>query len=273
MKKKKTRLLIGLLALCFSWFSCSKEDEPSQSQPTSQKEILRTDTLNYTDDEVETFTFTTDGVESEGLIYLPPSYPINTNLTAIYLLDFQEQDFTVVTDEFSQLINVVREQEDFEALVVCLKALNNTDATPQAFQDYAEVISDMSYHVDSNYTNNSSKTVVGRGSEGGVVLLMLLSEDPEANVFDNYIVTDSPSSFNNAVMDSIQNAAIPVNMLNKKLHFSFSSSNNQENCEALISSFNNAAYPWLDFETVYINGLFTEVYPDAFAAGLDFILE
>lgn len=271
--KNNLKILLGFLILTFSMESCSKGDEPNNPIITPFVEIERVDTFNYISDEVETFIFTTGGVSTEGLIYLPESYATNNNLPAIYLLDFQEQHFTVVTDEYAQLINAVRQNPTIDALVISLKALPNTDAIPPAFQDYCDVLKDMSYYIDSNYTNNSSKTLVARGSEGGVVLLTLLNEDPEANVFDNYIATDSPKSFNDVVIDINQNGTIPEDMPNKKLHFTFTSDNNQVNIIELLNSFEDAQYSWLTFEHGIASGEFSTAYPEVFAAGLEFVFE
>ena len=270
--KNEIKLLVGIIVLTIAIASCSKPDPNSGPiDPKPIAEIERVDTNTYVSDGVEAFTFIYNGVETEGLIYLPESYETNNNLPTIYLIDFQETHFTVATDEFAQLINAVREKPNFDALVVSLAALPQINAVPNL--DYADVFKDMSYHVDSIYTDNTSRTLVARGSEGGVVMLILLNEDPDANVFENYIATDSPGSFNDAVINLNQGVTIPSTMLNKKLHFSYSLSNNAENCEALINSFEEAEYPWLSFESVNFGGPFTEVYPFAFAAGLNFVFE
>lgn len=271
--KTKLKVLAATLIITINISSCSKDNEAVPLIPTLPIEVVRVDTFTYVNDEVETFTFITGGVETEGLIYLPEAYETNSELPAIYLLDFQEQHFTVVTDEFAQLINAAREMPNFDAVIVSLKALPAIDAHPATYQTACDVIKDMSFYVDSVYINNSSKTFVARGSEGGVVLLTLLNEDPEANVFDNYIATDSPASFNSAVTEIIESGTISKTMLDKKLHFSYSLSNNQEDCQALISSFEEMEYPWLTFESEDFNGEFPSVYPDVFAAGLEFVFE
>jgi hypothetical protein len=270
---RRMKLSVAILVITIAFGACFKKDENSEQITTSPVEIVRVDNNIYVNDGVETFTFFTDGVENEGLIYLPEDYESNSNLPAIYLLDYQEQDFAIATDEFAQLINAVREMPNFDALVVSLKGLPNTDAFPITYKDYSDVIKDMSYHVDSIYTDNASKTLVARGSEGGVVLLTLLNEDPENNVFENYIATDSPTSFNSNIIGLIEGGTIPPTMLNKKLHFSFSSSNNFESCNELINSFEEAQYPWLTFESKYYNGLYNGVYPAVFTDGLQFIFD
>ena len=272
--KKIIRCLLGILGITIIVTSCSKKEE--NSEPICcipAPEVLRVDTFTYLNAMVDTFTFVYNDIESEGLIYLPEGYESNGGLPAIYLIDFQEQHFDVVTDEYAQLIHAVREKPNFDALVVSLKALPSIDAYPSAYQDYSDVIKDMSYHVDSIYTDNTSKTLVARGSEGGVVLLTLLHEDPEENVFENYIATDSPTSFNSTITDMIESGTIPSTMLDKKLHFSYSESNNFDSCNELINSFEEAQYPWLTFQSMYYGGLYTSVYPDVFAAGLEFVFE
>lgn len=231
----KNIILLGLLTLIIAIASCSR-NETLIAPPSPANEVVRVDTFTYALDGIDTFTFVSNGVNIEGLIYLPEGYETNNDLPAIYLIDYQEQHFTVVTDEFAQLINAVREIPNFEALVVTLKILHNIDATPSAFQTYCDVFKDMASYVDSNYTENTSRTLIARGSEAGIVLMTFLNEDPEANVFNNYIATDSPSSFNSEIIELNQSGNVPENMPDKKLHVSYSSSNNSESCTALINS-------------------------------------
>lgn len=273
--KKKIKFSIGTLVIIIAFVSCSKKETPDPIITTPPSETVRVDSNIYISDGVETFTFFTDGVETEGLIYLPEAYETNNNLPVIYLIDYMEHGvYTVITDEFAQLINAVREIPNFDALVVSLKTLPDIYTYPPfQFQVCSDIIKDMSFHVDSIYSENSSKTLIGRGVEGGVVLLTLLNEDPEENVFENYIVTDSPYYYNNAAIDLNQSDTIPSTMLNKKLHFSYSSSNNQGICAALTNSFEEAQYPWLTYESEYYFGEFVNVYPEAFAAGLHFVFE
>lgn len=273
---RSIKLSVGILLLTICISSCSKKDENPGPPIPPPDEIVRVDNNIYDSDGVEAFIFTSDGIETEGLIYLPEAYASNNNLPTIYLIDYMEHgNYTVATDEFAKLIYAVREMPNFDALVISLKTLPDIYTyPPNQYQGCSDLIKDMSYHVDSVYTENSSKTLVARGVEGGVVLLTLLNEDPDENVFDNYIVTDSPSYYNNSVVDLIQSGTIPSTMLNKKLHFSYSSSNNFEICNELIDTFEEAQYPWLTFESKeYPNSQFASVYPVAFAEGLQFIFD
>ena len=250
--------------------SCSKDEEPPKpdiSNPEPEEETSLLDSLT-----IETFTFSSNGEDIEGKIYLPDAYETNNDLPAIFLIDYQEQHFAFAADEFEQVIRGVLQIEDFEALVVTLENIPDIDATPNKFIEYNEVFRDMTIYVNGKYTNNTSRTFIGKGSEAGVVLQTLLNEDPEANIFDNYIATDSPASFNNVVIDLNKNKSVQENMLNKKLYFSFSTSNNQTNCLALIMSFEEAQYPWLKFHSFeYTKTNFENTYPTSFADGLEFV--
>jgi len=269
--EKRMNFFLATLVITIGIVSCSKDDDPPEPLP-GPNEVERVDTLTYTTDQLESFTFVSDGVETEGLIYLPEAYATNDDLPTIYLIDYQESHFTVITDEFAQVINAVREMPNFDALVVTTEAIPNINAVPGSFQEYIDVYIDMASHVVNNYTENTSRTLIARGSEGGVVLLTLLNEDPKANVFENYIATDSPGSFNDAVMNMIQTGEVSENMLNKKLHYSYTSSANQPKQEQLVNSIGGEQYPWLSFTYVaYWSGEFNTAYPQAYAAGLEFV--
>jgi len=249
--------------------SCSKDEESPlpqlRNEPEEETSLL--DSLT-----IETFTFVSNGQDIEGKIYLPDAYETNNDLPAIFLIDYQEQHFAVATDEFEQVIRGVLQIEDFEALVVTLENIPNIDAKPNTFKRYFEVFRNMTIYVNGKYTNNTSRTFIGKGSEAGVVLQTLLNEDPEANIFDNYIATDSPASFNNVVINLNQNNSVQENILDKKLHFSWSTSNDRTNCLALINSFEEAQYPWLKFQYVeYTNSDYENTYPTSFADGLEFV--
>ena len=249
--------------------SCSKDEESPlpQQRNEPEKEASLLDSLT-----IETFTFSSNGEDIEGKIYLPDAYETNNDLPAIFLIDYQEQHFAFAADEFEQVIRGVLQIEDFEALVVTLENVPDIDAKPNTFIKHFEVFRNMTIYVNGKYTNNTSRTFIGKGSEAGVVLQTLINEDPEANIFDNYIATDSPASFNNVVINLNQNNGVQENMLNKKLHFSFSTSNDRTNCNALINSFEEAQYPWLKFQYVeYTNSDYENTYPTSFADGLEFV--
>ncbi len=220
----------------------------------------------------ETFTFLSNGVDTKGKIFLPASYETNRNLPAIYLIDFTEQQFKLATDEFEKVVDGVRQIQGFDALVVTLEEHLDIDSKPEAFQEYYDIFKNMTSYVVSNYTNNTSRTFIGRGSEAGIVLMTLFLEDSESSVFENFIVTDPAGSFNSAVIQMIEKDDFPENKLNKRLHFSFSTSNNYDECTTLISMINEAEYPWLQFESLeYTNSNYENTYPASFAAGIKYV--
>lgn len=244
--------------------ACSKGSDDSNVNPPPPPPA---DTIK-----TETFTFLSNGTPTEGKIYLPDSYETNKNLPAIYLIDFKEQHYVIAKDELEKVVAGVQQIEGFEALVVTLKEHLNIDPKPEAFQEYYEIFKNMASYVDSSYTNNISRTFIGRGSEAGIVLMTLFLEDSETSVFDNFIVTDPSASFTGTVINIIENDDFPQDKLNNKLHFSFSSSNDQEKCNKLIELLNEAQYPWLQFESInYSNNNFEGTYPISFAAGINYI--
>ncbi len=220
----------------------------------------------------ETFEFSSNGTATLGKIFLPASYETNRNLPAIYLIDFTEQQFKLASDEFEKVIGGVQQIQGLDALVVTLEKHLDIDSKPEAFQEYYDIFKNMTSYVDGKYTNNTSRTFIGRGSEAGIVLMTLFLEDSEVSVFENFIVTDPPGSFNAAVIQMIEKDDFPKNKLNKKLHFSFSSSNNYDQCTKLISMIKEAEYPWLQFESLeYANNNYENTYPASFAAGIKYV--
>ncbi len=257
-------LFILLFVVLFA-AACDKESDDVNINPPPPPP---TETL-----ETETFTFISNGTATEGKIYLPDAYDTNKNLPAIYLIDFTEQHFAVAKDELEKVVAGVEKIEAFDALVVTLKEHLDIDAKPFEFQEYYDLFKNMTSYVDSNYTNNTSRTFIGRGSEAGIVMMTLFLEESESSVFDNFIATDSPGIFNSTIVDMIENANFPLNKLNKKLHFSFSTSNNYEQCTTMINTINGAQYPWLEFESIEYDSHFQNTYPISFAAGIRFIFE
>ena len=260
MKTKSTLILIIIFGLFFT--ICKKREE---NVKVEEEEII--DLLN-----IETFTFSSNGTATKGKIYLPPSYDANKNLPAIYLIDFTEQHFVNTKDEFEKVVAGVRKIEGFDALVVSLEKHPNIDAKPEAFQEYYNIFKNMTSYVDGKYTNNTSRTFIGRGSEAGIVMMTLFFKESVSSVFDNFIATDSPGNFNSTIVDMIENDDFPINKLNKKLHFSFSTSNDYDQCTQMINTINKAQYPWLQFESIeYTDNNFENTYPISFAAGIKFI--
>lgn len=232
-----------------------------------------TETIETTQEtKIETFTFPSDGIDINGKIYLPASFSKDKNLHAIYLIDFTEQHFNVAKDEFEKVISATEEIQDFDAVVVTLEEHLDVDANTGDFKKYYNIFKNMTSYVDNNYTNNTSRTFIGRGSEAGIILMTLFLEDSVSSVFDNFIATDSPGSFNSYIINLINGDDFPKNKRNKKLHFSFSTSNNRFSCTTLISKINRVQYPWLQFEFFeYTNSNYENTYPAAFSTGLKYI--
>ena len=220
----------------------------------------------------ETFTFSSNGTNYKGKIFIPASYETHTNLPAIYLFDFAEQEYKVAKDEFEKVVAGVRQIQGFDALVVTLEKHHDIDAKPQAVQEYYDVFKNMTSYVDSIYTKNTSRTFIGRGSEAGIVLMTLFLENSDVAVFESFIVTDPAPSFTSAVIQMMEEDNFPKDKLNRKLHFSFSTSNDYELCTKLITLLKEAQYPWLKYETVmYADSNYENTYPVSFAAGLEYI--
>lgn len=260
--KEKLNHLFEVMLLAVVIVSCSSNvDDTSDPVPTPTPTISN----------IETFTFSSNGTTTEAKIFLPASFETNKNLPAIFLIDFTEQHFSIAKNEFEKVIEGVEQIEGFDALVVTLEEHLNIDSSPNDFQEYYDLYKNMTSYVDANYTVNTSRTFIGRGSEAGLVLMTLFLENPETSVFDNFIATDSPSSFNSFVINMIDDDDFPHNKQNKKLHFSFSSSNSFNSCSNLINTIEDAQYPWLQFESKQYSTTYPTTYPEAFAAGIKYI--
>ena len=172
------------------------------------------------------------------------------------------------------MIEGVQAIEGFDALVITLEEHRDVETSPQGFAGYYEDFKNMASYVDGKYTDNTSRTFIARGSEGGIVLMTMFLEDSEKAFFENFIVTDPASYFSTAVIKLIEDDDFPKDKANKKLHFSFSSSNNYTICTNLVNAINGARYPWLEFESLeYLGNNYENTYPVAFGAGLKFIFE
>ena len=248
--------------------ACNKEsDDLNANTPTPTPTPTPTDTL-----ETETFTFLSNETEKEGKIYLPAAYETNKSLPAIYLIDFAEQHYPLTTDEFEKVINGVQQIEGFDALVVSLENIPGFDANPNNFQNHYEIYKNMTTYVDGKYTNNPSRTFIGRGSESGVVMMALFLENPDSSVFNNFISTDPSPLYTSAIIELLENDNFPQNKLDKKLHFSFSTSNDPVKCTELINLVSGAQYPWLQFESIeYTSSDYTNTYPISYAAGIKYV--
>lgn len=225
-------LASGVLALSVAGAAPTVPDSP-EATPSSR---------------IETFTFSANGTEVRGKIFLPDAYEGNRDLPAVFLIDYTEQHFKMATDEFEKVIEGVRQVQGLDALVVTLDGIPDVDAEPEMFQEHYELFRSMTAYVDGRYTNNPSRTFVGKGSESGVVLMALLLEEAETPVFDNFIATDPSSMYSSAIIEMLENETFPTNKVSKKLHFSFSTSNDRAVCTRLIDLIVKAQYPWLTFE-------------------------
>ncbi|TXG39299.1 hypothetical protein [Seonamhaeicola maritimus] len=254
MKRQKLLLVIGFSITVLAILSFSKS--------------------NQEDNTIETFSFSSNGENIKAKIYLPDTYKTNNNLPAIFLIDFTEQHFKLVTDEFEQVLKAVKQLNGTDALVVSLANIPDVDATPDKFQEYYTIYKDLVHYVDGKYTNNTSRTFIGKGSEGGIVVMALLTEDTENTLFDNFIATDPSGKYADALANMIEADSFPKNKTNKKLHFSFTPSNNYKKCSKLIGLINEANYPWLTFySTYYKNNTYDNAYPMVFSEGIKFVFE
>ena len=198
-------IILGIMSFAFA------ENNSNNSIETTQEAVI------------DTFTFNSDGTNINGKIYLPASFSKEKNFYSIYLIDFTEQHWEVAKDEFEKVISATKEVQGLDAVVVTLEEHLDVDANdgakPEVFQKYYDIYRNMTSYVDLNYTNNSSRTLIARASEAGIVLMTLFLEDSETSLFDNFIATDSPSSFNSFVINTINGDGFPKNKGNKKLHF------------------------------------------------------
>ena len=142
--------------------------------------------LYTTSSRVETFSFLSNGQSFKGKIYLPDTYDSNNNLPAIYLIDFTEQHFKLATDEFEQVIAGTKRRDGLDAIVVSLDGIPDIDAEPDTFKEHYDIFKDMAHYVDENYQSGRPRTFIGKGSEGGVVLMTLFMEKAGMSLFDNF---------------------------------------------------------------------------------------
>lgn len=257
----KTKLSILLVVLTFGIVSMIGLNEVKDN--SSKKATLS---------KTETFNFPSNGKSLKGKIFLPDSYETNKNLPAIYLIDFTEQHFKLATDEFEKVIEGVKQKQGLDALIVSLEGIPDIDAEPETYKEHYTIFRNMVTYVSNKYTSNTSRTFIGKGSESGVVLMTLFMEDPETSLFDNFIVTDPSPKYADAIMELIGKDNFPKNKSNKKLHYSFSTSNDREKCTKLITLIDEAKYDWLQFESIeYTDSDYENTYPISYAAGIKYI--
>ncbi|SRX55696.1 hypothetical protein [Aequorivita sp. CIP111184] len=259
--KAKIKFSIALLLLAFGIVSF-----------TSNEEVLIHPNETIASSKIETFTFSSNGTSYNGKIFLPAAFEKNKNLPVIYLIDFSDQHFKLATDEFEKVIDGVNQIQGLDALVVSLENIPDFDAEPETFQKHYEIYKNMARYVDSKYTENASRTLIGRGSEAGIILMALFVENSETSVFDNFIVTDPSPKYASAIIDLIEDDSIPKNKKNKKLHYSFSISNDRAKCTKLINLIKDANYGWLQVQSIeYTNIDYENTYPIAYTAGIKYI--
>jgi len=240
----------------------------------SQGDPNKVDLLLADQERIETFTFPSNGIANRGKIFLPSSFPSDQHLPAIYLIDFTEQHFKVATDEFEKLIDGVRKVQGLDALVVSLENIPEVDAEPETFQEQYDLFKDMASYVDKNYTSNTTRTLVGKGSESGIVLMALFAEDSAHPVFVNFIATDPSPKYASALIKLFEEDQAAKDRLNKKLHFSFSRTNDRATCNKLINLINEAQYTRLEFEAIeYSDSDYENTYPISYPAGIKFIFQ
>ena len=221
---------------------------------------------------IEVFTFVSNGNVMKGKIFLPASYETNKNLPTIYLIDFTEQHFKLAIDEFEKVIQGVQKLKGLDALIVSLEKIPDINAEPDNYKEHYTVYRDMASYVDRTYTSNSSRTFIGKGSESGIVMMTLFMEDPKSSIFDHFIATDPSGLYISALIKMIEHKKFPEDKTSKKLHFSFSTSNDRLKCNKLIFLIKEAQYPWLEFQSVeYTTTNYENTYPISFAAGIKYI--
>lgn len=252
-------IIPGYLALALGMIACSSDDEPQAKPPTTPTII----------DRIEDFNFSSDGISWQGQIFIPVEYETNSDLPTIYLIDHCEQVDCV--DEFDALLTAVRSITGFNPLIIKLKDLiDNQDITFPDYPKYRDLFNDMTTYVDANYANNHSRTLVGRGLSGNVVMRNLLED--ETPVFQNFIASDVPSI--NYLMNLIKGKDFPLELDDKKLHYSFTSSTNQDGNVNFVNALNEKGFTWLDFESVeYPDLIYPNAPPSVFTDGLKFIFE
>lgn len=205
-------------------------------------------------------------------IYLPASFDVHKDLPAIFLIDFTEQHFKMATDEFEKVVAGVEKIGNLDALVVSLENIPDIDAEPQSFQEHYKIYRDLALHVHGTYTNNTARTLIGKGSESGIVLMSLFLEDNDNNVFDKFVATDPSGLYASALIRLMEENDVPQNKSMNRLHFSFSTSNDRAKCNRLIDLINQARYPWLQFRSKeYTDSNYENTYPVSYADGLEYV--
>jgi hypothetical protein len=132
----------------------------------------------------------------------------------------------------------------------------------------------MAAYVDSNYTKNSSRTFIGRGSEAGIVLMALFLDNGDNATFDNFIASDPGGGYKSTLIKLLEEKNIPRLKKQKKLHFSFSTTNNREKCTKINNLITEINDPGLQLKFVeYTESNYQNTYHTSFAEGLKYIFD
>lgn len=240
--------------------ACSKENptNPEDNQP-----------------KIELFTFSSHNTDHQAKIRLPISYKTNQNLPVIFLMDTTEPPlFETGLDEFEKVTAAVYTIPQFDAIVVSLESIIKKDYTRYDSTNYYYVLfNDLAQYVDLNFEVGPSKTLIGRGNAGGMILLGLFQESGASHGFTNFISVDIPGSAISLANQTLINNNFPTNgKENMKLHYSFAGGHQVDQNRAVINRIQNNNYGWLTFESEEYPSLTHEtVYPQAYKDGLAFI--
>jgi len=157
-------------------------------------------------------------------------------------------------------------------LVISLDSIPDIDAKPDAYAKHYGIFKNMAEYVDGNYTENSSRTFIGRGSESGIVLMSLLLEMGEDATFDNFIATDPGGGYKTALIKLLEVEDIPRSKTEKKLHFSFSATNTRDKCTRIYDLITELNDPRLQMTlNEYAENDYEHTYQISFAEGLKYI--
>ena len=257
------------LSLLFATFlvvsACSKDNDDDMIDPMDDETLPR----------IEFFTFNSNNADHNAKVFLPESYETNSNLPVVYLLDTTEPPlFETGLDEFEQVTFATDAIPDFEAIVVSLRDIIVRDYTEyDSTHYYYGLFNDMAKYVDTNYATGSSKTLIGRGNAGGMILLGLFQESGASHEFTNFVSVDIPGSAIELANVTVINNDFPTeDKEDMKLHFSFASEHQPDQNRALINRIHNNDYPWLTFASEEYADLNHEtIYPQAYKDGLAFV--
>ena len=268
----KSNLIVQMFAFLLLGFllACSDDEGPTTVDPKTVDP--KEDTTIISTDKLETIRFVSNGKNWEAKIWIPAEYETNKDLPSIYLVDDEEQHYPVATDEFEQVIAGCKQISGLDVLVITVADLDPNMNVVSDFQEFYDIYNDLISYVETSYTTNDSRTLIGRGSAASMVLATLFMEEQETTVFQNFIATAVPGLgyFNEIVVKG----DFPQAKANKKLHFSLDGESNYELNMKFINTLNEKAYPWLEFGwSEYPDLHFTNSYPTAYADGIKFIFE